>query len=182
MAIQRKRQRLPKQVEADWLAAILTASRMTIDEDFPLLVPPTADGEKDGTAAAHQPPQNHRPALKLPPDLPSGTLRRRNTFSSRSTANGGEVHNNNNNGCGYSTLQQTPTMLHELEHQNQNPPASHIHGRRTLPLQPSPLCARVVFHQESTSLGGGRGILPLPFAVRPKNEEPTAAAAVINFK
>jgi hypothetical protein len=117
------------------------------------------------------------PPLDLP--LPSGTAptRRRNSYSySVSGADSSGVCNNNSNNNSYfggggaindSVVGST--------HQIQNLPSSHHH--RTL--QPSPLCARSVLHQESTSGvgggGGGSGILPLPFAKSTsiKNEEQT---------
>jgi hypothetical protein len=172
MTIQR---RLPKQAEADCLAAFFTTNRMIEDSSLPVL---TAD--ENETAHKPQPhPRHRRPSSffsphRPPPHLPSGTLRRRNTFS-RYSANGV----GGDGAVDYASLAnslplRTSSMLHEQEHQNmnrqnQNRLPSHHHGRT---LQPSPSCARaVLLNQESASgAGGGSGIphLPLPFAVRSK--------------
>jgi hypothetical protein len=173
-------QQRPKQ--ADCLAAFLTTNWMIEEDPLPV---PTAN---ETTAQAHE-PQHHRPPFTFspkppPPDLPSGTLQRRNTFS-RARANGvGDGSNSSDSGVLDDSLVnslplRTLPMLHEheQEHQNMNrlPSQSH-HGRTTL--QPSPSCARAMLLQKESASGAGGGgsgsgipHLALPFAVRPKNEQ-----------
>jgi hypothetical protein len=140
--------------EADSLAAFL--SDLMIKDS--LLVPTTA---KNG----HQKPQHELRPSSPPhplPDLPSGTLRRRNTIIPNDDRDG----NNDND---------SPLMLHE-QRQNQN---RRSHHGITLKLS-SPSCVRAVLHKESATGsggGGGGGIPPLPFNTRPNEQSSSTSSS-----
>ena len=106
----------------------------------------------------------HRPfSPPPPPDIPSGTLRRRSTYISN------DGNGNSSDGRAISSrvisLRTSPRLLHEEEpHLNRQSPNG-------ITLKSSPSCVHAVLHRESFT-GNGGGMLPLPFAVR-RNEQTT---------
>jgi len=129
------------QAQADSLAAFLS------------------DWIEESTAQTSAP--HHRPfSPPPPPDIPSGTLRRRSNHISND-GNG----NNRAISSRVNSLRTSPRLLHEEEpHLNPQSPNG-------ITFKSSPSCAREVLHRES-STGNGGGMLPLPFAVR-RNEQMT---------
>ena len=118
-----------------------------------------SDWIEESTAQTSAP--HHRPfSPPQPPDITSGTLRRRsNHISNDGNGNNRAINSRVN------SLRTSPRLLHEeephLNHQSQN----------GITFKSSPSCAREVLHRES-STGNGGGMLPLPFAVR-RNEQMT---------